>query len=130
MAWSSGCVRSECQRVHSVDSAHFPRACLLPDPKTKFLEVVFCVTPITWRRWDRQACDVVLRAAEGVLTIRPLIQRELSCRRRRLRVSLTTILAKREWSSGGLVARTGRGVSRCRLSDWRLGRVGGELREW
>jgi hypothetical protein len=127
MAWRSGCVRGECQRVYSEYSVHFPRACLLPDRKPKFLEVVFCVTPITW--W-RQACDVVLRAGGGFLTMRPLIQRELSCRRRRLRVSLTTMLARKERSSGGLVARTGRGVSRCRLSDWRLGRVGGDLREW
>jgi hypothetical protein len=30
----------------------------------------------------------------AALTIRPLIQRELSCRKRRLRVSLTTMLAE------------------------------------
>lgn len=49
--------------------------------------------------------------------MRPLIQRELSCRSRRFRVSLTTIFARGDWSDGGLVARAVRvGGVDCRVS--------------
>lgn len=45
--------------------------------------------------WDGRICAVGCVPMGGAaLTIRPLIQRELSCRKRRLRVSLTTMLAE------------------------------------
>lgn len=54
MAWRSGCVRSECQHVKSVNSLAL--ACF---QVAKFLEAVFCVTSIAWQTSDGQACAVV-----------------------------------------------------------------------
>jgi hypothetical protein len=59
--------------------------------------------------WDGRGCAVGCVPMEAALTIRPLIQRELSCRKRRLRVSLTTMLAE-----GG----------RSKVADRASGRVG------
>ena len=84
-------MRSECQHVHFVNS--LAPACF---QVAKFLEAVFRVTSVAWeRRIGKLAPWCFARDVLGVLTMRPLIQRELSCRRRRLRVSLTTMLAKK-----------------------------------
>jgi hypothetical protein len=95
MAWSNGCVRSECQHVHSTSGLHFPPQRLLACASRSQSSSKQCVGLSSH---VGQACAVVsargMWCAGDFLTMRPLIQRELSCRSRRFRVSLTTILAR------------------------------------
>lgn len=98
MVCSKGWRGEKCQRCiprsQALRTTAVSRSPNFPDESKRF-----CVASAHAARVDEQAPVVnAQRTRRGVmatLTMRPLIQRELSWRNRRFRVSLTTMIARR-----------------------------------